>query len=158
MATILPLVTLPDARLRKVSKKLTVGEIKDPKTQTLIDDMIATMWDADGIGIAAVQIGLNLRLVIITDGETPIELINPKILYRSLKKESMEEGCLSVPGFYGPVRRSLRVYVHAYNRHAERVTVHATGLIARIIQHEVDHTNGKLFIDRADEVLPQAVK
>ncbi|PJE75794.1 peptide deformylase [Candidatus Uhrbacteria bacterium CG10_big_fil_rev_8_21_14_0_10_48_11] len=154
MATILPLVTLPDERLHQPSEKVSLAGLQQPRIQTLIDDMIATMWKADGVGIAAVQIGKQLRLVIITDGDTPIELINPKILYRSLSKDSMEEGCLSVPGFYGPVRRPRSVYARAYNRHGKKISIKATGFIARIIQHEVDHTNGILFVDRADRVLP----
>ncbi|MFA7286613.1 MAG: peptide deformylase [Patescibacteria group bacterium] len=152
MATIFKLVTLPDARLRQKSELIPESRIHEPTFVRYLDNLIATMWHADGIGIASVQIGEMIRAVVITRGDEPIVLINPEISYRSLRRQSSEEGCLSVPGFFGPVRRNYRVRVRALDRKGAPIMLDASGLLARIIQHEVDHTNGILFVDRTRKV------
>ncbi len=152
MAKILPLVRLPDPLLRQRSKEVVPTLLAQADTQTLIDDMIATMWQEDGIGIAAPQVGHSQRIVIITQGDEAIALVNPVITSKSFSRDTMEEGCLSVPGVYGPVKRSVSVKVRALDRKGAEVKFRAEGLPARIIQHEIDHLDGILFIDRAKKV------
>lgn len=118
----------------------------------MIDNMIATMYDVDGVGIAAPQVGENIRLAIITDKGEAIPIINPKIIRRSLRQDTTEEGCLSVPGLYGQVKRSLLVTIMALDRDGEEYRLSANGLTARIIQHEIDHLDGILFIDKAQKI------
>ena len=154
MAKILPIVKHPNAVLRRKAKAVHLKLLANPAIQTLIDDMAATMWEADGVGIAAPQIGESVRIVIITSGREAVPLINPRILYRSLRRETLEEGCLSVPGFYGSVKRAWSIHVTAYTRAGKKIKFKAEGLPARIVQHEIDHINGILYIDRADTVIP----
>ncbi len=154
MAKLLPIVHHPDPLLRQRSHEVPPQALTEKATQVLIDDMIETMWKEDGIGIAAPQVGESRRIVIITENNKAIPLINPIITSRSFSKDTMEEGCLSVPGFYGPVKRSTRVNIKALDRHGAPVQFRAEGLPARIIQHEIDHLDGVLFIDRAKKVFP----
>jgi peptide deformylase len=154
MAKILKIVTTPDPILRQRSVEVTPKELSKPEMQMLIDDMIETMWVADGVGIAAPQVGHNIRIVIITEGSKAIAVVNPTIVKKSWRKEVAEEGCLSVPGFYGEVRRSRSVHMKALDRFGKPLDMEADGLLARIIQHEIDHIDGILFIDRAAKVLP----
>ena len=149
---ILKIVTTKEdeALLRKVSRPVT--EIT-PRIHTLLDDMIDTMHEADGCGLAAVQVGVLRRIVVI---ETPddglIELINPKIIADSGEQEG-EEGCLSVPGRWGIVKRPMHVTVRAMNRKGEVVDITGSGLLARAFCHELDHLDGKLYIDIAKEMI-----
>ena len=152
MIKVLPLIKLPVASLRIKSSKLALADIKKDDIQRLIDNMIATMYDAEGIGIAAPQVGLNIRLIIISHNKEPLALINPKIIKRSWRKDIQEEGCLSIPGLYGPVKRSLTVFARALGRGGNELNIKLEGLSARIIQHEIDHLDGILFVDRAREI------
>ncbi|MCL6625835.1 MAG: peptide deformylase [Alicyclobacillus shizuokensis] len=114
--------------------------------EKLLDDMAETMYDAKGVGLAANQIGIAKRLVVIDVGEGLVELINPEILERSGSQRAAE-GCLSLPGLSGEVTRARHVKVRALNRQGEEIVIEASDLFARCIQHEVDHLNGILFID-----------
>ncbi len=123
-------------------------------TQSLVDSMIVTMRKADGIGLAAPQVGQNVRIAVIDDSadsglKEPLVLLNPTILERSVDHDIQEEGCLSIPGVFGYVPRPTIITVQAYNRQAQLLTLSAEGLLARVIQHEVDHLDGVLFITRA---------
>lgn len=149
MSNILSILHNPNQLLRQKGKEVDLESLSDKSFQDFIEDMIATMWQADGVGLAAPQIGKSLRIIVIASGKQASVLINPKIIYKSLRKEVMEEGCLSVPGLFGPVKRSRMIRCRAYTRDGKKVSFKAEGLTARIIQHEVDHLNGILFIDRA---------
>ncbi len=152
MPKILLIVKHPDSMVHTKTKLVDLNDLATDKMQQLIDNMIATMWHADGIGIAAPQVGVGLRLCIVTNGKEAIPLINPKITKRSLRRETMEEGCLSVPGYYGPVRRAIRLDLKAFDRMGQPIAFSAEGLPARIVQHELDHLDGTLFIDRSKNV------
>jgi peptide deformylase len=123
-----------------------------PETQLLIDDMIQTMYAAPGIGLAATQVGVGLRIFVcdVSAGRNPADLmtfVNPEFVERD-GMQLEEEGCLSVPGFNATVARPARAVLKGLNRHGEEQIVEATGLLARCFQHEVDHLDGKVFIDR----------
>jgi len=142
----LDILTFPDSRLRNKAKP--VQQVDDSVRQ-IIDDMLETMYDAPGIGLAATQVDIPLRIIVIDVSEQkddPLCLINPQIL-ESSGEEEMEEGCLSVPGFYEPVTRAERVRVEALNRTGATFELEADGLLAVCIQHEIDHLDGKLFVD-----------
>ena len=141
---ILKIVEVGDPLLRKVSRP--VEEIT-PRVLTLLDDMTETMRKHDGCGLAAVQVGILRRIVVIeTEPGTVYELINPKIVaYAGTQEEP--EGCLSIPGKSGITRRPAAVTVRALNRHGEEIELRGTELLARAICHECDHLDGKLFTD-----------
>lgn len=137
-----------DKVLTKVSKE--IKEV-DKKILTLIEDMLDTMYDASGVGLAAPQVGVLKRLVVIDvseEGNEPIILINPEILATD-GEQTGDEGCLSVPGKIGTVTRPNYVKVKAYNEKMEEVIVEGTELKARALCHEIDHLNGELYIDKA---------
>lgn len=141
-----------DPRLRERSRELTAEELSDPKMQKLIDDMIPKMFEADGIGLAAPQIGEGIRVIVIgLFEEQPMVLINPEITFFSKKTQVMDEGCLSVPDFVGPVRRPEKIRFKALDREGNSVNMKVKGMMARVVQHEVDHLDGILFIDRVKE-------
>ena len=135
--------TEEDPVLRKISKP--VKEVT-PKIITLIDDMLDTMYDAMGVGLAAPQVGILKRIVVIDVGEGPIVLINPEILETS-GSQTGQEGCLSVPGKCGQVTRADHVKAKALNENMEEYVIEADGLLARCILHECDHLDGKLYVD-----------
>lgn len=140
------IVYLPEPCLRKPSA--TIDQI-DEAMQQLIDDMFETMYDARGVGLAAPQIGINIRLAVIDitpDKSKHYVLINPEIL-ESRGEEDYDEGCLSVPSAYDTVKRASWVKMKALDRHGKEYTLEAEGLLCEAIQHEIDHLNGKLFID-----------
>lgn len=142
---ILNIVKYGDATLRRVSRPVT--EIT-PRILTLLDDMKDTMRAADGCGLAAVQVGVLRRVVVIEVEEgTVYELINPRIIAFTGEQQE-EEGCLSLPGRQGRTRRPFAVTVRALNRHGEEIEVTGKGLLARALCHEIDHLDGKLFIDK----------
>jgi len=137
---------LPDARLRDVAKPVVHF---DDKLQTLIEDMFETMYDAHGVGLAAPQIGVGLRLSVIDimgDKQNQIVIINPAIIASAGQKE-FEEGSLSVPGAYDTVIPAEKVAVTALDRNGTPFEIQADGLLAECLQHEIDHMNGKLFVD-----------
>ena len=137
---------LGDETLRKVCRPV---EAITPRVLTLLDDMVETMRAANGCGLAAPQVGILRRIVVIEVEEGVVyELINPKIIAYSGEQEA-EEGCLSVPGQWGTTRRPMNVTVRALNRHGETIEVTGHDLLARAFCHELDHLDGKLFIDCA---------
>lgn len=120
----------------------------DKKIRTLLDDMAETMYKADGVGLAAPQIGESIQVVVIDVGEGLLELVNPEIV--RMEGEAIDvEGCLSVPQIYGDVKRAAKVSVKYLNRQGKNHRITATGLLARCLQHEIDHLHGRLFIDIA---------
>jgi peptide deformylase len=143
---LLPILHHPDPRLRKKTQPVTVF---DAKLQTLIDDLFETMYDAPGVGLAANQCGVLLRLAVMDaseDRSQKIVMINPEITGAD-DPQAMEEGCLSVPEFKDQVPRFNKVKLKALDRHGQPFELEAEGLLAQCIQHEIDHLNGKLYID-----------
>ena len=134
-----------DEILRKISRKV---EVIDDRILTLLDDMKDTMKKAEGVGLAAPQVGVLRRVVVIDVGEGLIELINPVIVYESGEQFEME-GCLSIPGIKGKVKRPEKVIVRAQNRKGETFEMTGTELLAIAFCHEIDHLNGILFTDKA---------
>lgn len=144
------IVKHPDPVLRETSaevKKLT------PRIHKLLDDMAETMYDANGVGLAAPQVGINKRVIVVDVGEGLLEMINPVIL--SMEGEQVgPEGCLSIPGLTGEVKRAMKCRVRALNRNGESYEVEGEGFLARALQHEIDHLDGILYIDLTDKVYP----
>lgn len=143
---ILDILHFPDERLRRPCVSVVVV---DATVQRLIEDMFETMYDAPGIGLAAIQVNVHKRLLVADvsgDASQPLVLINPEIV-KIQGEEEMEEGCLSVPGFYEAVKRAESIRVKALNRDGEAFEMEADGLLAVCIQHEIDHLDGKLFVD-----------
>jgi peptide deformylase len=139
-------IYLPDPRLRQ--ETLAITEF-DEKLQTLIDDMIETMYAEDGVGLAAPQIGISLKLAVIDVSEERNQafvIINPEIIERSAE-ELMSAGCLSVPGVYEKVPRATKVKVRALDRYGKPFEIEGDGLLAHCLQHEIDHLNKKLIVD-----------
>ncbi|GJE26084.1 peptide deformylase [Methylobacterium organophilum] len=152
--TIRPLVILPDAQLRLTSEPVqtVTAEIRE-----LAQDMIETMYDAPGVGLAAIQIGVPKRVVTIDtskdeDARNPTVYLNPEIVWASEEKRVYDEGCLSIPEFYGEVERPDRVRVRYMNLDGQIVEQEADGLLATCLQHEIDHLNGVLFIDHLSKL------
>jgi peptide deformylase len=142
----LDILHYPDARLHTVAKPVAVV---DARIRQLVDDMAETMYAAPGIGLAATQVNVHERVVVIDISETHddlLVLINPEIIARSGTEES-EEGCLSVPGIYDKVTRAERVSVRALDRNGKSFELKADGLLAVCVQHEMDHLMGKVFVD-----------
>jgi peptide deformylase len=147
----LPILEFPDPRLR--TKAAPVQEV-DASIRKLIDDMFETMYAAPGIGLAATQVNVHKRVIVIDvteDRSQPIVLINPEIVSREGVEET-EEGCLSVPGIYDKVRRAEKVRVRTLDRNGKQIEMDADGLLAVCIQHEMDHLDGKLFVDYLSEL------
>jgi len=142
----LSILQFPDPRLRLEAR--TVEQV-GPDIQRLVDDMLETMYAAPGIGLAATQVNERKRVIVIDVSEgqdQPLCLINPEVLERR-GNEQMDEGCLSVPGFYEPVERAEWVRVRALDREGQPFEIEADGLLAVCIQHEIDHLDGRLFVD-----------
>lgn len=144
MAKILPIVIYPNKTLRITCKNI---DKIDDKIRRLVLDMELTMKEKDGIGLAAPQIGKEIRLIVINTKDGPIAMINPKITKKSWKKELGEEGCLSIPDFFGGVKRHKKINLIYTDKNGNKIRLAAEGLFARVIQHEIDHLNGVLFID-----------
>ena len=142
------ILIFPDERLFRKAKRVILNEIKSAKIKKLIDDMGKLMLEHNGIGLAAPQVGISKRLIIIATQTGVATFINPKIIKYSWKKESAEEGCLSVPARSISVRRSVKITVEFYNMNADKQELKATGLFARVLQHEIDHLDGVLIIDK----------
>lgn len=148
------IVTIPEPVLRKKARKVTDF---GPELQTLIDDMIDTMRQAPGVGLAAPQVAVPLRVIVVEFGDEENEevppklftLVNPEIVRVSDETVVGTEGCLSIPGFIGDVERLEQITVKGQNRHGQPVRLKASGWLARIFQHEIDHLNGVLYTDRA---------
>ncbi len=151
---VLPIVTYNDEVLRQKAGPVTENTIE---LQQLIDDMFDTMYNAEGVGLAAPQVGKKLRLFV-TDGDVyaeqegepaygPLVFINPKIVFESSETVDMDEGCLSIPGVWGPVTRAEQIVVEYLDRDFNQQKLEVDGRMARIIQHEADHLDGVLFLD-----------
>lgn len=154
-----PLVILPDSKLRLVSQP--VERVTD-EIRTLAADMLATMYEAPGIGLAAIQIGVPQRVVVIDLGKTeedrnPVVMINPEIAWASEEKKVYEEGCLSIPEYYEEVERPERVKVRYGDLDGNIVETEAEGVMAVCTQHEIDHLNGVLFIDHLSRLKRERV-
>ncbi len=144
---VIPIKLLPDPVLRRKAKKVS---IIDRSVLKLVDDMLETMEEAHGAGLAAPQVGVSLRVIVVGEPESePVCLINPEIVKRGAE-EMMEEGCLSVPGYRGELKRCVSVTVKGLDPSKKPVKIKAEGLLAQALQHEIDHLNGVLFIDRLD--------
>ena len=152
--TIKPLIILPDPILRQVSTSL---EAINDETRRLAEDMLDTMYDAPGIGLAAIQIGVPRRMLVLDvskDGEekTPLVFINPEIVASSDARSVYEEGCLSIPDYYAEVERPAAITVRYLDRDGKEQTIDADGLLATCLQHEIDHLDGVLFIDHISKL------
>ena len=144
---LLPILRYPDPRLHKVARPVTAV---DDRLRTLIDDMFDTMYEAKGIGLAATQVDVHERLIVIDVSEERNErlvLVNPELLWASDERVKGDEGCLSVPGIYDGVERAERVKVRALDEHGHAREIEADGLLAVCIQHEMDHLVGKVFVE-----------
>ena len=150
--SLLPIITLPDPKLREISS--SVEDVTDD-IRSLADDMLETMYDAPGIGLAAVQVGVLKRVIVVdaanndddTEQRHPLILINPEIVSRSEATRDYEEGCLSLPDVRIDVERPCEITVRYISREGAARELTADGLLATVIQHEVDHLDGKLIID-----------
>ncbi|MBN1697785.1 MAG: peptide deformylase [Spirochaetales bacterium] len=143
------IITLGDERLKKPS--VSVSEF-DEEIRNLIDDMFEIMAKGKGIGLASVQIGLMRRLFVChIPRDVPRIFINPEIIETSMEQIDYEEGCLSIPGINSDVIRPMYIKIQAWNEKGRPFTIEAEGLLARVIQHELDHVNGILFIDRLEK-------
>jgi peptide deformylase len=153
----LDILTFPDPRLRNHAKPV---EAVDECIRGIVDDMFETMYAAPGIGLAAIQVNVPLRIIVIDvsdEHDQPVCLINPEILERE-GEEQMEEGCLSVPGYYEPVTRAERIRVRALGRDGQPFELETDGLLAVCIQHEIDHLDGKLFVDHISALKRQRIR
>lgn len=154
---VLKICTLPDPVLRKKARKVTDF---GPDLQGLIDDMVETMRAAPGVGLAATQVDVLQRVIVVEYGDDEDEeapprlftMVNPEIVRSDPETESGTEGCLSIPGYVGEVERHLGITIKGQNRHGQPMRIKAKGWLARIFQHEIDHLDGVLFIDRTDLV------
>ncbi|HEY0719820.1 MAG TPA: peptide deformylase [Gammaproteobacteria bacterium] len=154
---LLPILHFPDPKLR--TRAAPVVRVDDT-IRTLIDDMFKTMYEAPGIGLAATQVDVHQRVIVIDVSEeknTPLAFINPEIVEKH-GVEEMDEGCLSVPGIYEKVQRAERVTVRALDRNGQPFELVADGLLAVCIQHEMDHLEGKLFVDYLSSLKRQRIQ
>ena len=147
--SLLPILEFPDPRLRTKAAEVDPADLATPAFQTLIDDMFETMYQAPGIGLAASQVDVHKRFMVIDvsdEHDAPRVFVNPVITARD-GEQVYQEGCLSVPGIFADVTRSNTIAVQALDRHGQPFTLEADGLLAVCIQHEMDHLVGKLFVD-----------
>ncbi len=158
MAKILSIVTHPDPILREKSRPLDKKQILSDDFKKLCADMALTMKEEDGIGLAAPQIGQNIRLIVVNTDDGPLCMINPVIKKRSMLMEWGEEGCLSIPGVFGEVKRHRWIRCQFINLEGRTVSIKARKLLARVIQHEIDHLDGILFIDKAKNITTEQKK
>ena len=159
--TVLKIRTLGDPVLRQVARSVTQDELCKPEMQAFIDDLIETMHDANGAGIAAPQVGRSIALAVVHVKDNPrypykpnvplTVFVNPKLTFLSQDTASIFEGCLSVPGLRGRVRRVMHVGVEAWDRYGQPLSFETYGLTAGTYQHEFDHLEGCLFVDRVED-------
>ena len=152
MPNILPIVINPDPILRKKSAEISSDRIKNKEFQQFCQDMALTMVEKDGVGLAAPQVSENIRIIVVNTKDGPVCMINPQITKKSLRKEWEDEGCLSIPNIFGKVRRNKKIQCVYFDKDGNKINIVAFGLLARIIQHEVDHLDGILFIDKAKDI------
>ncbi len=159
------IITLPDPKLRLISKPL---ERVDDSVRKLLDDMVDTMHEAPGIGLAAIQVAEALRMLVVDlakkdEPPQPLFFINPEIVWSADDRSVYEEGCLSIPEYYEEVERPASVRARFVDRNGKQQEIHAEGLLATVLQHEIDHLDGVLFIDhisklKRDRVIKKFVK
>lgn len=148
----MPIIVNPNPILKKKSAEIGAKKISSEEIQELCLNMEKTMEEKKGVGLAAPQIGKNIRLIIINTKDGGVAMFNPKIAKKSLTKEWGEEGCLSVPGVFGQVKRHKKIECKYLDKTGKEIKTRAEGLMARVIQHEIDHLDGVLFIDKARDV------
>ncbi len=154
---LLDILEFPDSRLR--TKATKIANV-DGTLASFADDMLETMYAAPGVGLAASQVNFHKRLIVVDvseDKDSPLILINPEIIISEGNIET-EEGCLSIPGFWEPVKRSEKIQIQALNRDGEEFTLDAEGFLAVCIQHEMDHLEGKLFVDYISKTKRQMIR
>lgn len=154
----LEILEFPDPRLRTQAKP--VAEV-DARVRQIVDDMFETMYDAPGVGLAATQVNIHEQIIVIDvseDKSQPLVFINPEISVLDGDIQEYDEGCLSVPGFYETVERPSHIIVKALNRNGEPFEMRPEGLLAVCIQHEIDHLNGKLFVDYISPIKRQRIR
>ena len=159
MSKILQIVTHPNKILRKISEEIDVlkpkNTLKTKEFSDLLTDMTETMIKKDGVGLAAPQIGKNIRVIVVVIDNKIITMINPKITKRSWSKEAREEGCLSVPKTYGKVKRHKQINCTYIDKNGKNKKLKLEKMNARVIQHEIDHLDGILFIDKAKNIIKE---
>lgn len=143
------IVQYPDPVLKKKARKVTKFHNRLHK---LLDDMAETMYDAQGVGLAGPQVGVLKRVIVVDIGDGLFEMVNPEIVEKYGEQLSPPEGCLSIQGLLGEVRRAEKIKVVGQDRYGKEIEIEAEGYLARAFQHEVDHLNGILFIDVAERV------
>lgn len=159
----LTIITTPNKILETPAREITRAEISSPEIQTLITEMIPKMYESEGIGLAAPQVNHSIRVCIIgkeaikldrkaTLPHEDLVLINPTWVKTSKKTNNDQEGCLSIPGVYGTVKRYSAIHVEALDRHGNKLSFEARNFFARVIQHEVDHLDGILFTTKATDI------
>lgn len=147
--TVLQMRVHPDPVLRQKAKRVTKI---DKTVLKLIDDMIDTMHATGGVGLAAPQVGVSLRVAVIElPEEEPIVLVNPEVVKRSGEME-VTEGCLSLPGYRGDIKRPTKVTAKGFDRHGKEIRIKGEGLLAEALEHEIDHLNGVLYIDHLEDI------
>ncbi len=155
---LLPIINYPDARLHKKAKPVAVV---DDRIRQLVRDMADTMYDAPGVGLAATQVDVHERVVVIDvseDSNQLLALINPEITWKSEERQTYEEGCLSVPGVYDEVERSSRIRCKALDQNGKPFEFEAEGLLAVCVQHELDHLEGKVFVEYLSNLKQNRIK
>lgn len=156
--SLLPILRYPDPRLHKVARPVAAV---DARVRRLIDDMFETMYDAKGVGLAATQVDVHERVIVIDVSDSrdqPLVLINPELIERSTERVVHEEGCLSVPQIYDKVERHARVVVRALDRQGKSYEFEAEDLLAVCVQHEMDHLMGKVFVEYLSPLKRERVK
>lgn len=143
------IVKYPDPILKEKAKQVTKFNERLAK---LLDDMAETMYAANGVGLAAPQVGISKRVIVVDVGDQLYEMVNPEIVEKSGEQMEPPEGCLSIPGLLGYVKRANKLQLKGQDRHGNPIELTAEGFLARAFQHEIDHLNGVLFIDIAEEV------
>lgn len=155
---ILDILHYPDSRLHTVAKPVAVV---DDRIRQLVKDMAQTMYDAPGIGLAATQVNVHERVIVIDLSEEQnqlLVLINPEIVWQSEAAQTYEEGCLSVPGVFETVKRAAEIRVKALDEQGQTQEIEADGLLAVCIQHEMDHLNGKVFVEKLSMLKQSRIK
>lgn len=155
---LLNILHFPDPRLHKVAKPVAAV---DARIKQLVNDMAQTMYDAPGIGLAATQVDVHERVIVIDLSDEQNELrvlINPEIVWASDEIQTYEEGCLSVPGVYDEVKRASEIKVQFLDQNGDAQTIDADGLLSVCIQHEIDHLNGKVFVERLSSLKQSRIR
>ena len=155
---VLKILIFPDQRLRTVAKEVLVI---DDEIKTLVSNLLETMYEGNGIGLSATQVNIHKRILVVDvtdEKDSPLVLINPKIKVLNKEEKIYSEGCLSVPGFFEEVSRPSEINITALNLEGERFTIMATDLLAVAVQHEMDHLDGKIFVDFLSNLKRQRIK